>query len=71
MKKIGIVGGVAWLSTVEYYSEFCRRSEERWLRSGRAGPPAYPEMTIDMCMTLPRLKRVKRVRYLLDIVKSC
>jgi aspartate racemase len=47
MKKIGIVGGVAWLSTVEYYSELCRRSEEWWLRSGRAGPPAYPEMTIE------------------------
>jgi aspartate/glutamate racemase len=47
MKKIGIVGGVAWLSTVEYYSEFCRRSEERWLRSGRPGPPATPEMSIE------------------------
>jgi aspartate racemase len=47
MKKIGIVGGVAWLSTVEYYSELCRRSEELWLRSGRAGPPAYPELTIE------------------------
>jgi aspartate racemase len=47
MKKIGIVGGVAWLSTVEYYSELCRRSEERWLRPGRAGPPAYPEMSIE------------------------
>ena len=29
MKEIGIVGGVAWLSTVECYSENCRRSE-RW-----------------------------------------
>jgi hypothetical protein len=42
MKKIGIMGGVAWLSTVEYYSELCRRSEEWWLRSGRPGPPATP-----------------------------
>jgi aspartate racemase len=47
MKKIGIVGGVAWLSTVEYYSEFCRRSEAWWRESGRLGPPAYPEMTIE------------------------
>jgi aspartate racemase len=28
MKKIGIVGGLAWPSTVDYYSELCRRSEE-------------------------------------------
>jgi len=28
MKKIGIVGGVGWLSTVDYYSELCRRSEQ-------------------------------------------
>jgi aspartate racemase len=36
MKKIGIVGGVAWASTVEYYSEICRRSE-----------PATPEIGIE------------------------
>jgi aspartate/glutamate racemase len=28
MKKIGIVGGVGWQSTMEYYSELCRRSEQ-------------------------------------------
>lgn len=31
MKKIGIVGGVAWQSTVDYYSELCRLSQE-WIR---------------------------------------
>ncbi|HYL74655.1 MAG TPA: aspartate/glutamate racemase family protein [Bryobacteraceae bacterium] len=36
MKKIGIVGGVAWLSTVDYYSEICRRSA-----------PSTPEMSIE------------------------
>jgi aspartate racemase len=36
MKKIGIVGGVAWASTVEYYSEICRRAE-----------PATPEIGIE------------------------
>ncbi len=40
MKKIGIVGGVAWASTVEYYSEICRRSEE-------LSPPAMPEISIE------------------------
>jgi aspartate racemase len=39
MKKIGIVGGVAWLSTVDYYSEICRRSER--LHS------SMPEMSIE------------------------
>jgi aspartate racemase len=36
MKKIGIVGGVAWLSTVDYYSEICRRSV-----------PSTPEMSLE------------------------
>ncbi len=47
MKKIGIVGGVAWLSTVDYYTEICRRSE-RWHRAqNRPGLPSTPEMTIE------------------------
>lgn len=29
MKKIGIVGGIAWPSTVEYYAGLCRLSEQR------------------------------------------
>lgn len=28
MKKIGIVGGTAWVSTVEYYAAICRLGEE-------------------------------------------
>ncbi len=39
MKKIGIVGGVAWLSTVDYYSQICRRSERRY--------GSTPEMSIE------------------------
>jgi aspartate racemase len=40
MKKIGIVGGVGWPSTVEYYSEICRRCEE-------STPPQTPEISIE------------------------
>ena len=29
MKKIGIVGGIAWPSTVEYYAGLCRLSEQQ------------------------------------------
>jgi aspartate racemase len=47
MKKIGIVGGVAWRSTVEYYSEICRRAEYLHLARHGAGPPPSPEMTIE------------------------
>jgi len=47
MKKIGIVGGVSWLSTVEYYSQICRQCEQHHLASGLAGPPPIPEMTIE------------------------
>lgn len=45
MKKIGIVGGVGWRSTAEYYSEICRRWEE-W-SCGRPGAPLTPEIAIE------------------------
>lgn len=45
MKKIGIVGGIAWPSTAEYYSEICRLGEVR--RSAASGVPAMPEMVIE------------------------
>lgn len=47
MKKIGIVGGVTWLSTVDYYSEICRRSEQWHLTNHFQGMPSTPEITIE------------------------
>jgi aspartate racemase len=47
MKKIGIVGGVAWQSTVDYYSELCRRSEQLHLDRQLPGAPAMPEIGIE------------------------
>jgi aspartate racemase len=47
MKKIGIVGGVAWRSTIEYYTEICRRSEERHIAQNMTGTPSTPEMVIE------------------------
>ncbi len=46
-KKIGIVGGVSWRPTVTYYSEICRRSEERHLSKGLNSPPSIPEIVIE------------------------
>lgn len=46
MKKIGIVGGVAWPSTVEYYSEICRRSEQADGQKHSAGC-SIPEIAIE------------------------
>ncbi len=46
MKKIGLVGGVGWRATVEYYAGLCRRAEELRQASGRATPP-MPEMVIE------------------------
>lgn len=45
MKKIGIVGGIAWPSTAEYYSSICRLSEEHYWN--QPGGPAMPEMVIE------------------------
>jgi hypothetical protein len=45
VKKIGIVGGLAWPSTVQYYSELCRRSEQWHLQ--RNLPLQTPEIAIE------------------------
>jgi aspartate racemase len=47
MKKIGIVGGIGWRPTVDYYSEICRRSEELELSRKTSGIPQIPEMAIE------------------------
>ena len=47
MKKIGIVGGVGWRSTAEYYAEICRRSEELHLARRLPGLPSTPEIAIE------------------------
>lgn len=46
-KKIGILGGTGWPSTVHYYSELCRRSESRELQFDPTRPPTTPEMCIE------------------------
>ncbi len=43
MKKIGIVGGIAWRSTVEYYAALCRRAEEWHFARKLPGLPSMPE----------------------------
>jgi aspartate racemase len=46
-KKIGIVGGVSWISTVEYYRAICEMSHRYPRERTLAGPPPIPEMTIE------------------------
>jgi aspartate racemase len=45
MKKIGIVGGIAWPSTAEYYTELCRLFERR--NPDMPGGPDMPEISIE------------------------
>jgi aspartate racemase len=40
MKKIGIVGGVGWPSTIDYYAGICRLAEQR-------SPALVPEMSVE------------------------
>ncbi|HET7162284.1 MAG TPA: aspartate/glutamate racemase family protein [Rhodanobacteraceae bacterium] len=47
MKKTGILGGIAWPSTAEYYAGFCRLAERRHADAGRTGPAEMPEMSIE------------------------
>lgn len=47
MKKLGIVGGVAWPSTVDYYRAICRLSVEHHRGLNVSGPSPTPEMSIE------------------------
>lgn len=47
MKRIGIVGGVGWQSTVEYYAGLCRLSEERRKTKRLRNGPLTPEICIE------------------------
>jgi len=47
MKKIGIVGGIAWQSTVEYYSELCRKSEQWHVAKNPSEVAHMPEISIE------------------------
>lgn len=47
MKKIGILGGLAWPSTSEYYAGICRLCEQRHHAAKLAGVAAMPEMAIE------------------------
>ena len=46
-KKIGIVGGVSWISTLEYYQAICEMSHRCQHGQKQDGPASIPEMTIE------------------------
>lgn len=46
-KKIGIIGGVSWISTMEYYRAICEMSHQYSCERTSTGPPPIPEMTIE------------------------
>ncbi len=47
MKKIGIIGGVAWQSTVEYYRLLCGWSNEHFAALEPDGPARTPPVMIE------------------------
>jgi len=47
MKKIGILGGLAWPATVEYYKAICQLSQDHHADSNLPGPCPMPEMCIE------------------------
>jgi aspartate racemase len=47
MKKIGIIGGLAWPSTVEYYSGLCKRTNEHFKARGVPAPYPTPHIIIE------------------------
>lgn len=47
MKKIGILGGIGWPSTVEYYAGLCGMAEARHREQGSHGRARMPEMVIE------------------------
>lgn len=47
MKKLGIVGGVGWPSTIEYYRAICRMGAAVGQELPPGSPPRVPEMSIE------------------------
>jgi aspartate racemase len=47
MKKIGILGGLAWPATVEYYKTICQLSQDHRAHLNFSGPCPMPEMCIE------------------------
>ncbi len=47
MKKIGVVGGLAWPSTAEYYRLLCSGANARFRRRGHPEPCPSPPMVIE------------------------
>jgi len=47
LKKIGIIGGLAWPSTADYYRLLCRRANEHFGKLGQEPPHATVPMLIE------------------------
>ena len=47
MKKIGILGGVGWASTVDYYRAIAEGAGRHWAARGHGSPLPAPPMTIE------------------------
>ncbi|MFA3920286.1 aspartate/glutamate racemase family protein [Ruegeria hyattellae] len=47
MKKIGIVGGVGWASTVDYYRALCQGAGQFFAARGAGSPLPVPPMNIE------------------------
>ncbi len=47
MKKIGLLGGMAWPSTIDYYRAICQAANARFLEQGHGLPLPVPPITID------------------------
>jgi aspartate racemase len=47
LKKIGIVGGVGWASTIDYYRAICENSGRFFAARGAKSPLPVPPMTIE------------------------
>ena len=47
MKKIGIIGGLAWPSTVDYYRLLCKLANQRFRIAGEDPPFSTPPMVVE------------------------
>lgn len=47
IKKIGMIGGLGWPSTVDYYRLLCTKTNEHFKENGAAAPYAIPQIVIE------------------------
>ncbi|MCO4762811.1 MAG: aspartate/glutamate racemase family protein [Myxococcales bacterium] len=60
MKKIGMIGGLAWPSTIDYYRALCERTNQHHQAAGHPMPSPSPELVLES-LDIAALRKLRGV----------